>query len=252
MYKNYQYPYYSRNCPNPNCLNPNCQCGDKCRCNREHQCFEGSQRFKQPGIYPQRQIIYYNPPVKEVPQAHYPKIHASAVVGPNSYIFGDVHVGDDVMIGWNNLIRADSSSPYYIGKKTNVQDFVLIHCHPGQHVEVDGKKYGVYISDEVSILHHAQPHGPLYVGRNTFIGENVAIYDARIGSDCVIMHGATVTGGVNIADGRFVEPGQSVWKQEQADQLPPVPSKYKNLNQEIVDHYYRLGKSYKRNTTLFI
>lgn len=196
--------------------------------------------FKQPGVYPLNQIIYHNPPVKEVPESHYPKISSTAVMGPNSYVFGGVYVDDDVMIGWNNLIRADSSTPYYIGKKTNVQDFVLIHCHPGKQIDVNGKKYGVYISDEVSILHHAQPHGPLFVGRNTFIGENVSIYGAHIGEDCVIMHGATIAENVKIAKGRFIAPGQSVWKQEQADQLPPVSPRHKNLNQEIVDHYYRL------------
>ncbi|KKB34024.1 LbetaH domain-containing protein [Bacillus thermotolerans] len=222
---------------------------------KENQPHKGSGNrpaFKRPGIYPLKQIIHYNPPVREVPRAQYPRISSKAVMGPNSYVFGDVYVDDDVTIGWNNLIRADSSSPYYIGKKTNVQDFVLIHCHPGQHIEVNGKKYGVYISDEVSILHHAQPHGPLFVGRNTFIGQGVSIYGATIGSNCVIMHGATIADHVNIKDGRFVAPGQSVWKQEEADQLPPVPSKFKHLNQEIVDHYYRLGKSYRKNTQLFI
>ncbi|WP_163536160.1 hypothetical protein [Gracilibacillus sp. YIM 98692] len=245
----------SRNCSNPHCFNPYCQCGENCRCGPYYQCGEHVGQmpaFKQPGIYPQHQIICYNPPVEEVPYAEYPKIRTTVVMGPNSYVFGDVYVDDDVMIGWNNLIRADSSSPYYIGKKTNVQDFVLIHCHPGEQIEVDGKNYGVYISDEVSILHHAQPHGPLFVGRNTFIGENVSIYGAKIGKDCVIMHGATVADYVTIQDGRFIAPGQSVWKQQQADQLPAVPSKFKNLNQEIVDHYYRLGKSYQRNTQLFI
>ncbi|MBB2479950.1 MULTISPECIES: DapH/DapD/GlmU-related protein [Heyndrickxia] len=209
-------------------------------------------KFKQTGVYPQRQILSFNPPIEENPNAEYPKISVNAVVGPNSYIFGDVRVEDDCFIGWNNLIRADSSTPYFIGKKTNIQDFVVIHCHPNQHVDVKGKKYGVYIGDEVSILHHAQPHGPLYIGRNTFIGEGVSIYGATIGKNCVIMHGATVTNDVKISDGRFIEPGKAVWKQEQADALPPVPEKFKGLNQEIVDHYYRLGKSYRKNTPFFI
>lgn len=247
-------PNSSRNCTNPNCFNPNCRCGDECKCGPEHQCHsvESPSVYKMPGIYPENQIIHYNPPIKEVPISSYPRISTKAVMGPNSYVFGDVFIDEDVTIGWNNLIRADSSSPFYIGKKTNIQDFVLIHCHPAQHIMVRGKKYGVYISDQVSILHHAQPHGPLYVGRNTFIGEGVSIYGATIGRNCVIMHGATIADHVKIADGRFVEPGQSVWKQEQADLLPSVPAKFKNLNQEIVDHYYRLGKSYKRNTQLFI
>ncbi|HEU4963671.1 MAG TPA: DapH/DapD/GlmU-related protein [Bacilli bacterium] len=205
---------------------------------------------KHTGIYPLHQILYHNPPVLEVPVATYPQVSDKAVVGAGSIIIGDVTVADDVFIVYHSVIRADSSSPFYIGPRTNIQDYVLIHCHPAQYVEVNGRKFGVFIEDEVSILHHALPHGPLFIGRNTFIGQNVSIYGAVIGRDCVVMHGAGISNHVQIADGRFVAPGQTVFTQEQADALPPVPDKYKTLNQEIVDHYYRLGKSYKKNTPL--
>jgi carbonic anhydrase/acetyltransferase-like protein (isoleucine patch superfamily) len=119
-------------------------------------------------------------------------------------------------------------------------------------MEVGGQKVGVYIEEEVSILHHAAAHGPLFVGRNTFIGQHVSIYGATIGQSCVLMHGAVITEHVRIANGRFVEPGETVWKQEQADALPAVPDKFKSLNQQIVNYYYRLGKSYRANTPLMI
>lgn len=205
---------------------------------------------KTPGIYPLHQIIHPNPPVAEVPYSTTPRISRNAVIGVNSMVVGDVFVSDDVFIGFNNVIRADSAAPFFIGPRTNIQDFVLIHCHPGDHITVEGRKMGVYIEDSVSILHHAAPHGPLFVGRNTFIGQHASIYDARIGRSCVIMHGAVITNKVSIPNNRFVEPGQNVWKQEQADTLPQVPEKYKKLNPQIVDHYYRLGKSYQRNTPL--
>lgn len=205
---------------------------------------------KQTGIYPLQQILYHNPPIREVPEAGYPKVSDKAVIGAGSMIIGDVTVAEDVFIVYKAVIRADSSSPYYIGPRTNIQDHVLIHCHPAQYVEVNGRKFGVFIEDEVSILHHAIPHGPLFIGRNTFIGQGVNIYGAVIGRNCVIMHGAVITEHVRIPDGRFVEPGQRVFQQEVADALPPVPEKYQHLNQEIVDHYYRLGKSYKQNTPL--
>jgi carbonic anhydrase/acetyltransferase-like protein (isoleucine patch superfamily) len=113
-------------------------------------------------------------------------------------------------------------------------------------------KGDVYIEEEVSVLHHAAVHDPLYVGRNTCIGQHASIYGAIIGRNCVIMHGVVVTNQVTISKNLFVAPGQSVWKQEQADALPSVPDEFKNLNAIIVDHYYRLGKSYKKHTPLMI
>lgn len=208
--------------------------------------------YKYTGVYPMHQLIGANPPVAEAPIPGVPRISRSAVIGPNSIVLGDVTVADDVFIGFNNVIRADASPPYYIGPRSNLQDYVMVHCHPGQHLEMGDCTFGVHIEGDVSILHHAAAHGPLYVGRNTFIGQHVSIYNAVIGSDCVIMHGAVVTEGVRIGDGRFVEPGQTVWKQEQADALPDVPPSLAGLNAQIVDYYYRLGKAYRKHTSLMI
>ncbi|WP_188206970.1 LbetaH domain-containing protein [Alkalibacillus aidingensis] len=196
-------------------------------------------------------IIYHNPPVAEVTSISYPKISPKSVIGTDTMIIGDITIDDEVFVGFKNLLRADSGYPYHVGPYTNIQDNVLMHVHPGrEHVVVDGQRWGVYLEGENSVLHHAAVHGPLFIGRNTFIGQHTSIYDAIIGRDCVIMHNATVTNGVTIGDNRFVAPGQSVWEQEEADQLPPVPEEFQDLNQKIVDHYYRLGKSYGQNTPL--
>ncbi|MFD1363381.1 carbonate dehydratase [Lentibacillus salinarum] len=199
-------------------------------------------------LYP---IIYQNPPVEEVTSISYPKISPKAVIGTDSMIIGNITIADDVFVGFKNLLRADSGYPYYVGPCTNIQDNVLMHVHPGrEHVVVNDQKWGVYLEGENSVLHHAAVHGPLFIGYNTYVGQHASIYDAVIGRNCVIMHNATVTNGVRIGDNRFVAPGQSVWQQEDADKLPPVPEQYQGLNQHIVDHYYRLGKSYGWNTPL--
>ncbi|MBA4496021.1 hypothetical protein ACFO25_15675 [Paenactinomyces guangxiensis] len=36
-----------------------------------------------------------------------------------------------MFLSFQNVIRADASPPFIIGPKTNIQDYVLIHCHPG-------------------------------------------------------------------------------------------------------------------------
>jgi carbonic anhydrase len=205
---------------------------------------------KLPGIYDLHQILYHNPPVEEVPEISYPQVSEQAVVGKGSMIIGDVTVEEDVFIGFNNIIRADSSAPFHIGTRTNIQDFVAIHCHPGHNLTVDGKKRGLHLESDVSILHHAVVHGPVYAGHNTYIGANTSIFGAIIGRNCVIMHGATILNHVTIADNRWVAPGQVVSTQAQAEALPEVPAAQKRLNAELVDHYFRLGKSYQLHTPL--
>lgn len=202
------------------------------------------------GVYPLNTVLYHNPPVKEAPKPLYPSVSPKSVIGADSLIIGDIRIADDVFIGFHNVLRADASPPYYIGPRTNIQDFVLMHCHPGEAITVNGKKMGVYIEGDVSVLHHAAVHGPLFIGKNTFIGQHASIYGASIGRNCVIMHGAVVTEHVKIAVNRFVGPGQAVYTQEQADALPEVPDKFKGLNAYIVDYYYRLGKSYQQHTPL--
>jgi carbonic anhydrase len=198
------------------------------------------------------QMIYANPPVDEVPKSIYPKISEKAVIMFNSLVIGDVTIAEEVFIGFYNLIRADSASPFFIGPRTNIQDFVVVHSHPGQHISVDGKQMAIFIEGEVSILHHAIPHGPLYVGRNTYIGHHVSIYGGTIGRNCVIMHHASISNYVSIGNNRFVSPGQIVERQEEADNLPLVPDQYRGLNGQIVDHYHRLGRAYKQNSNLLL
>jgi len=193
------------------------------------------------------QTVRYNPPVDEVPIASCPRISENAVIGFNSLVIGDVTIADEVFIGFYNLIRADSASPFYIGPRTNIQDFVVVHSHPGQHITVNGNKMAIFIEGDVSILHHAIPHGPLYIGRNTYIGHHVSIYGGTIGRNCVIMHHASISNYVTIGDNRFVAPGEIIQTQEQADRLPLVPVEYQNLNAQIVDHYLRLGRAYREN-----
>ncbi|MCL6636414.1 MAG: hypothetical protein K6T26_00585 [Alicyclobacillus sp.] len=203
-------------------------------------------------VYPLGQVLATNPPVREVTAVGMPAVSTTAAVGAHAILVGEITVDEEVFIGFHATLRADSAAPFYIGKRTNLQDFVLLHCHPGQHIDVGGVAYGVYIEGAVSVLHHAAVHGPVFVGQGTFIGQHASIYGAHIGRHCVIMHNATVTQHVRIPDGRYIAPGQAVYTQAQADALPPVPPELRTLNAEIVDHYNRLRRSYLQHTPLFM
>lgn len=186
-----------------------------------------------------------NPVTQHMPATAVPRIVASAFVAPGVTLIGDVHVGEDVFIGFGTVIRADLAGPFFLGPRTNIHDLCLLHGQPALHVQVGSFPYSIHIDGDVSILHHSSVHGPCRIGRNTWVGQQVSIFDAEIGADCVIQNGAVILGGARIPSGRFVAPGQAVDTQEQADALPSVPGEYLSLNASTVAAYQDLRRAYK-------
>lgn len=195
-------------------------------------------------------LITYNPITSNVQCSTYPRIIDDVFLGPNNVLIGDITIKGPVFIGFNNVIRADYGSPFFIGPRTSIHDQCLIHGQPKQYVKVGAYKWSVHIDGDVSILHGSSIHGPCRIGKNTFIGQNVSIFDAIIKPNCVILHGANITGGVTIPEGRLVEPGKNIYKQEDADCLPPVPGEYMSINTETVNGYMELLYGYLTQTHL--
>lgn len=186
-----------------------------------------------------------NPVTRNLPYSAVPWVHPTDFVSPNAILTGDVLLGPDVFVGFGTIIRGDWG-PVYIGPLCNLHDYVTIHEQPDLLKQVGPFKFAVHLGREVSVLHKASVHGPCRIGRNTFIGQMANIFDAEIGADCVVMHGAVITGGVKIGDGRLVEAGQVVKTQAEADALEPVPGDLVSLNPRVVQGYYELGKGYRR------
>jgi len=80
--------------------------------------------------------------------------------------------------------------------------------------------YSVYVGENVSLAYGTLIHGPAYVGNNTFVGMESLVFDAKLGNDVAIGVSSTITGGVEVADDKFVPPGSVITTQEQADDLP--------------------------------
>jgi carbonic anhydrase/acetyltransferase-like protein (isoleucine patch superfamily) len=117
-------------------------------------------------------------------------------------------------------------------------------------VEVEGKFYGVYISDRVSLAHQCQVHGPASIGTDTFVGMQSLVFRATVGKNCVIEPKALVM-GVSIADGRYVPAGALITTQEAADNLPLITSEYplKSLNKAVVHVNTQLASGYQDRET---
>jgi carbonic anhydrase/acetyltransferase-like protein (isoleucine patch superfamily) len=122
------------------------------------------------------------------------KIHKSVYVAEGSVVKGDVEVGEDSSIWYHAVVRADSDQ-IRIGKRTNIQDNVVVHTDAG---------FPVTIGEGVTIGHNAVIHG-CSIGDNTLIGMGAIVLNGtKIGKNCLIGAGALVTGGSEIPDGSLV------------------------------------------------
>lgn len=144
----------------------------------------------------------------------------------------------------------------FVGDESNVQDGVVIHALETEHngkeidsnlVEVEGKKYAVYVGKRVSLAHQVQIHGPAAVGDDSFIGMKVLVFKAKVGSNCVIEPGCIIM-GVRVPDGRYVPAGTTLNNQADADKLPEITADYplKDLNSGVVHVNTHLADGYNK------
>lgn len=173
-----------------------------------------------------------------------PVIAATARIHPLAAVMGSVKLGEKVYVAPCASIRGDEGQNIYVGDESNVQDAAVIHgletFEGGQElfeneVEVEGKKYSVYIGKRVSMSHQSQVHGPAKVGHDTFIGMQALIFKADLGDHVVVEPGAKII-GVKIPSGRYVPALSMIDKQSQADALPMITEKYpyRNLNSAVI------------------
>ncbi|MDK2948488.1 MAG: hypothetical protein PWQ63_1648 [Methanolobus sp.] len=96
---------------------------------------------------------------------------------------------------WFGAVIRGDANPIRIGKRTNVQDNVVIHISDTSRVD---------IGDNVIIGHCAVVHG-CKIGNNVLIGMNSTVLDgAEIGENCIIGANALVPPGKKIPAGSMV------------------------------------------------
>ncbi len=111
-------------------------------------------------------------------------------IAADAVVSGDVELGQQCSIWHHAVIRGDVA-PIRLGRRVNVQDHAMLHCHQGTPLE---------IADDVTIGHHAVVHCRR-VGRGTLIGIRSVVLDgAEVGEGCIIAAGAVVTPGTRVPD----------------------------------------------------
>ncbi|MCL6610291.1 MAG: transferase [Peptococcaceae bacterium] len=164
-----------------------------------------------------------------------PQVHPTAYIHHSAVLIGDVRVGKNVIICPGAVIRADEGSPIIIGEGSNIQDRVVIHGLKGSSVE---------IGERCSIAHGAVIHGPCVLGRETFVGFNAVVHNARLGSGCFVSHCALVT-GVDLADTTLVPAGRMLQSREETRDLPAAGSREAEFNGKVLSVNEELRRGYK-------
>ena len=194
-----------------------------------------------------------------------PSIESSAFIHPFAVVIGNCHIGRLVFVAPTAVCRGDEGTPIHIGDGSNMQDGVVIHAletvDDGHNIDdrrfsVDGDRlkgddpafdggYAVFVGNNTSLAHGAMIHGPAWIGSSTFIGMEALVFNAKIGNHVAVGVSATITGGVVIADGKFVPPGAIISTQEQADSLPErAGSAYEATNAAVINVNQQLAGGY--------
>ena len=194
-----------------------------------------------------------------------PTIESEAFIHPFAVVIGNCHIGKMVFVAPTAVCRGDEGTPIHIGEGANMQDGVVIHAletsEEGHNLDdrkfsADGDRlkgddpafedgYAVFVGDNVSLAHGSMVHGPAWIGANTFVGMESLVFNAKVGSNVAIGVSATITGGVEIPDGKFVPPGVVIVTQDQADSLPErIGSSYEGTNNAVLNVNQQLAEGY--------
>ncbi|MDR3565684.1 MAG: transferase [Negativicutes bacterium] len=193
-------------------------------------------------------MLRKSPKTSWLGEEHSPEVSNSAYVSEMANVIGPVKIDDQVMVAPGATIRGDEGGRIYIGKKTNVQDNVIMHGLKEQNVMVGNESYSIYIADEVTCGHACIIHGPAYVGKNTFIGFGAVLHSVQVGNNCYIGHAAKVI-QVNIPDGKYVPHGMLVHTPQAVEDLPNVSDKGNHIirfNPDVVEVNVELARAYNR------
>lgn len=174
-----------------------------------------------------------------------PKISPEAHVDRTANVVGDVTIEAECYVAPKVSIRADEGTPFYIGSGTNIQDGVILHGLKDQTVEVDGRRYSIYIGSHCSITHGALVHGPSRIGDDTFLGFRSTVHKSTIGRGCHIGFHALVK-SVTLPDDTYVPDGSIINSQDKVAGLPKVVEHQQEFNQEVVEFNKTLVDSYKK------
>lgn len=162
-----------------------------------------------------------------------PTIAKSAFIEDTAVVIGDVVIGEECSVWFHAVVRGDVNY-IRIGRRTNVQDFCMLH--------VTHDTAPLVIGDDVTIGHNVVLHGCTIKDR-VLIGMGAIIMDgAVIGEDSVIGAGALVTEGT-------IVPPKSLTLGSPAKVKRPVTDKELAWIRESAQNYITYARQYMTDPT---
>ena len=154
-----------------------------------------------------------NPKTSFNPEQIEPQIDESVELDEFVRIVGDVRLGENSSVGRRTAIRADEGTPIVIGSGASIDDRVTFHAVKGTEIRIGE----FLVTDDDAVL-----HGPLEMGDRVFVGENAAVFRARLGNDVRIGEGAIIVGPeapgekipLEIPDGTLIPAGAVVTSED--------------------------------------
>lgn len=117
-----------------------------------------------------------------------------AFIHETALVYGKVHIGEGASL-WPYVVIRSEMHEVRIGKRTNIQDFVMIHV---------GNATPTIIGENCSITHHGTIHGA-DIGDNCLIGINATLMDGvKIGANSIVAGHSIVTEGTVIPENSIV------------------------------------------------
>jgi carbonic anhydrase/acetyltransferase-like protein (isoleucine patch superfamily) len=121
-------------------------------------------------------------------------IEPSAFIAAGAVVLGDVHLGRDVSVWYNAVVRGDTER-ITIGEASNIQDLAMVHADPGLPCVVGSR---------VTVGHRAILHGCI-VEDECLIGMGAILLNGvRVGAGSVVGAGAVLVEGMEVPPGSLV------------------------------------------------
>ena len=151
-----------------------------------------------------------------------PSVAASAFVSRQSYLVGDVSVGERASV-WPFVCARGDGGPVTIGDGTNVQEFTMLH--------------GATLEEQVAVGHGAVIDYAT-VEPGSLVGmHSTVMRDATVGPNAVVAAGAVVLQGQTVPEGHvaFGTPAET----------RPMTDDQQAEAALVQEHYVELSREYK-------
>ena len=116
-------------------------------------------------------------------ETHSPQIGQDVFIAPDSWVIGDVILGDSVSVFFGAVLRGDLM-PIRVGRGSNIQEHAVVHT--------THERTPAVIGDYVTVGHRAIVHGA-QIGNRCLIGMGAIVLDGtEVGDDCLIAAGCVL------------------------------------------------------------